>query len=124
MTELYCHIYLVGHGYVVYRDLGSKGASKNAVALTHKVATFVTQVEATHYCRVRNQMVERFGTDAIPSEDFHRAYQRLVAGPKHTVDRRVFNAKEIDQLVAEYELQPWEAEWLRADGRELMRRFG
>lgn len=62
MNRLYRYIYLPDLGYVVYRHEDGEVMS---VARTHKVAVFVTEVEASDYCAYRNEQTEKNGTDDV-----------------------------------------------------------
>ena len=65
--NLYRSIWL-GHlgGYVVYRhDFDESRCAVEQVAAVRKTAVFVDDVEARHYCKYRNRLIDRNGTDAI-----------------------------------------------------------
>lgn len=55
-------------GFVVYRhcfDESRCGIEEGARA--HRQAIFVDEVAALHYCKYRNRLIDRNGSDAIPS---------------------------------------------------------
>lgn len=58
-------LYLAG-GYVVFRSVVEIPAGReDEFAEAHKVAVFVTELEATDYCAYRNRLVAQRGTDAL-----------------------------------------------------------
>jgi len=65
-ANLYRTIWLNDLGYVVYRHCFDEGkCSLEAGARGHKQAIFVDEVAALHYCKYRNRLIDRTGTDAI-----------------------------------------------------------
>jgi hypothetical protein len=58
-------LYLAGV-YVVYRCLSEPPPGReDGFAETHKVAVFVTELEASDYCDYRNRLFAERGTDAL-----------------------------------------------------------
>lgn len=65
-VHLYRTIYLPDMGYVVYRYCFDESkCSLVEGARAHRQATFVDEISAVHYCRYRNRLVRRNGSDAI-----------------------------------------------------------
>lgn len=52
-------------GYVVYRHFDDLECSVEEMATTHRSATFVFESEASDYCAYRNEMMAKYGTDAV-----------------------------------------------------------
>lgn len=55
-------------GYVVYRDLFSKGISMDqrpSAIRAHQQATFLNEREAINYCAYRNWLTAQHGTDSL-----------------------------------------------------------
>ena len=52
-------------GYVVYRHFDDLACTVEQMAMTHRTATFVCESEALDYCAYRNEMMEKYGTDAV-----------------------------------------------------------
>ena len=54
-------------GDVVWRDVfeGNMCCTLDEAVKAHKVATFVTEVEATNYADYRNAMTKKYGTDDV-----------------------------------------------------------
>lgn len=65
LFELYKHTYLPKFkpGYVVYRDIADTDCSIEELATAHKVALFVQESDALDFCKYRNEMTEKYGTD-------------------------------------------------------------
>lgn len=63
---LYRTIYLSDLGYVVYRHCFSHCAI-DVGARVHKQAVFVDEIAAKDYCRYRNELIDKNGTDALPN---------------------------------------------------------
>ena len=57
--------YMSSMGYVVWRDVfeGQMKCPLDDAVKTHKVAVFVTEMEASNYCEYRNAMTVKHGTD-------------------------------------------------------------
>lgn len=55
--------------YVVYRHFEDLKCSEEIIAEAHRVATFVCESEAENYCAYRNQMMAKYGTDAVEAID-------------------------------------------------------
>jgi hypothetical protein len=52
--------------YVVYRNFNDFSCLYlEEVAIAHRVASFVTEIEANEYCRHRNMLIDKYGTDDI-----------------------------------------------------------
>lgn len=70
---LYRYIFLSAAwslNYVVYRHFEDLGCGEKQMAEVHRVATFVCESEAKDYCAYRNEMMAKYGTDAV--EDIKR----------------------------------------------------
>lgn len=64
--KLYRTIYLNDAGYVVYRHcFDEQKCSVEEGARAHKQAVFVDEISALHYCKYRNRLIDRNGSDAI-----------------------------------------------------------
>lgn len=64
-SKLYRYLWITRQGYVVFRDLASPECDATEAALAHRVAVFVAESDAADYCRYRNDLTARSGTDAI-----------------------------------------------------------
>lgn len=69
-ARLYRTLYLPHDGYAVYRHCfdGAKCAVEIG-AVAHKVAIFVTRLEADHYAQYRNRLLDERGSDEISRDD-------------------------------------------------------
>lgn len=61
----YKQIYLPKHGYIVFRHFDDLQCTIEEAALVHKVAVFICESEAEDYCAYRNEMMMKYGTDAV-----------------------------------------------------------
>lgn len=79
----YRYRYVLSLGYVVWRDVfeGQMRCSLHDAVLTHKVAVFVCESEASDYCAYRNEMTVLHGTDSI--EPIGRARAKRTEGVSH-----------------------------------------
>lgn len=67
-SNLYRTIYMPFDGYVVYRHcFDERRCSIEIGARAHKQAVFVDEVAALHYCKYRNRLIDRNGSDVITS---------------------------------------------------------
>ena len=66
MRQLYQQKKLRNMGYVVYRDVSPEMMVKTGnYVIAHKVAEFVSELEAQNYCDYRNYMTEKYLDDDV-----------------------------------------------------------
>lgn len=51
--------------YVVYRHFDDLKCTVKQMATAHRCASFVSESEASDYCAYRNEMMAKYGTDAV-----------------------------------------------------------